>query len=110
MLVMFNSNNEFVTIIANKDPSESQISAIARSFGYNPSEVIVEKYDYNPSETGNHIMFDKNRVLQKVTVATEEVKIGEDKNQVAIMGFRKVVTVSDTQNKVETKYSGSGRG
>lgn len=109
MLVMFNANNEFVTVIANKDPTETMIANIARSFGLNPSEVIVEKYDFTPVAS-QKIIFDANRKLQEISISTEEVKTGEDKNQVAILEMKKVATVLTEKTAIETKYTGSGRG
>ena len=109
MLVMFNANDEFITVIANKDPTETMIANIARSFGLNPSEVIVEKYDFTPVAS-QKIIFDANRKLQEISISTEEVKTGEDKNQVAILEMKKVATVLTEKTAIETKYSGSGRG
>lgn len=109
MLVMFDKDNEFVTVIANKDPNEAMIANIARSFGLNPNEVIVEKYDFAPV-AGQKILFDSNRKLQEISITKEEVKTGEDQNQVAILEMKKVATVLTEKTAVETKYSGSGRG
>lgn len=106
---MFNANDEFITVIANKDPTETMIANIARSFGLNPSEVIVEKYDFTPVAS-QKIIFDANRKLQEISISTEEVKTGEDKNQVAILEMKKVATVLTEKTAIETKYSGSGRG
>lgn len=111
MYALFN-NDEFVTLIVNKEVNEALVRLLCSSLGYQYEDCDVIEYEH-AFQAGETYSFDSNKKLLLVSIEDQEVKIGEDANENAIMATRKVMTTYQTKNikkKVSEKGTFHGRG